>query len=254
MILVWISDYSEGCRRVIFNFVFLFDLLVSWNSTQELSPPPHFFVRLYHYRFLDSCFTCRLMTRVSVCVCTCSVTQSCHTLCDSVDCSPPSSSVHGIFQAGVLKQVAISPVRESSQPRDWTCVSCMGRQILIFTTEPPGKPHLWFIYYYHHLFWCSNCPRFCQWYGPSGCLLCPSDSSSSFFGRCLLALEVVPRSSCIFFAMVPVIFSGALIDWLINSFFQQIFIEWLLLYVLGTFLTSYKVVSLNVSNMLLLEN
>ena len=36
------------------------------------------------------------------------VTQLCLTLCDPVDCSPPCSSVHGIFQARVLEWVAIS--------------------------------------------------------------------------------------------------------------------------------------------------
>ena len=36
------------------------------------------------------------------------VTQSCPTLCDPVDCSPPGSSVHGILQARVLEWVAIS--------------------------------------------------------------------------------------------------------------------------------------------------
>ena len=36
------------------------------------------------------------------------VAQSCLTLCDPVDCSPPGSSIHGIFQARVLKWVAIS--------------------------------------------------------------------------------------------------------------------------------------------------
>ena len=35
------------------------------------------------------------------------VTQSCLTLSDSMDCSPPGSSVHGIFQARVLEGVAI---------------------------------------------------------------------------------------------------------------------------------------------------
>ena len=38
----------------------------------------------------------------------CLVTQSCQTLCDSMDCSLPGSSVHGILQAKVLKWVAIS--------------------------------------------------------------------------------------------------------------------------------------------------
>ena len=47
--------------------------------------------------------------------------------------SPPGSSVHGIFQARILEQVAISSSRGSSQPRDQTlisCVSCTGRWIL----------------------------------------------------------------------------------------------------------------------------
>ena len=36
------------------------------------------------------------------------VAQSCLTFCDPMDCSPPGSSVHGIFQVRILKQVAIS--------------------------------------------------------------------------------------------------------------------------------------------------
>ena len=35
------------------------------------------------------------------------VAQSCPTLCDRMDCSPPGSSVHGIFQARILNWVAI---------------------------------------------------------------------------------------------------------------------------------------------------
>ena len=35
------------------------------------------------------------------------VTQSCLTLSDPLDCSPPGSSVHGIFQARVLEWGAI---------------------------------------------------------------------------------------------------------------------------------------------------
>ena len=37
-----------------------------------------------------------------------SVAQSCLTLCDLMDCSPPVSSVHGILQARKLKWVAIA--------------------------------------------------------------------------------------------------------------------------------------------------
>ena len=35
------------------------------------------------------------------------VAQLCPTLCDPVDCSPPGSSVHGIFQARILEFLAI---------------------------------------------------------------------------------------------------------------------------------------------------
>ena len=42
------------------------------------------------------------MVRVHVCA----VAQSYLTLCDLMDCSPPSSSVHGIFQARILEWVA----------------------------------------------------------------------------------------------------------------------------------------------------
>ena len=42
------------------------------------------------------------------------VAQSCPTLCDPMDCSPPGSSVHGILQARILVWVAISFSRGSS--------------------------------------------------------------------------------------------------------------------------------------------
>ena len=44
--------------------------------------------------------------------------QSCLILCNPMDCSPPGSSVHGILQARILAQIAISSSRGSSQPRD----------------------------------------------------------------------------------------------------------------------------------------
>ena len=40
--------------------------------------------------------------------------QSCLTLCDPTDCSPPGSSVHGILQAGTLEWVARPSSRRSS--------------------------------------------------------------------------------------------------------------------------------------------
>ena len=52
-----------------------------------------------------------------VCV-MCLVAQSCRTLCNPVDCSPPGSSVHGILQARILEWVAMPSSKGSSQPRD----------------------------------------------------------------------------------------------------------------------------------------
>ena len=43
-----------------------------------------------------------------------SIAQSCPTLCDHVDCSPPGSSVRGILQATLLEWAAISSSRASS--------------------------------------------------------------------------------------------------------------------------------------------
>ena len=51
-------------------------------------------------------------------------------LCDSMDWSSPGFSVHGNFQAGILEWVAISFSRGSSQPRDQTSISRIGRQVL----------------------------------------------------------------------------------------------------------------------------
>ena len=62
--------------------------------------------------------------------CCCLVAQLCLTLWDPMDSSPPGSSIHGNSQARILERGAISFSRGSSWPRDWTCVSCIDRQIL----------------------------------------------------------------------------------------------------------------------------
>ena len=46
-------------------------------------------------------------------------------LCDPLDYSLPGPSIHGILQVRLLEWVAISFSRRSSQPRDWTWVSCI---------------------------------------------------------------------------------------------------------------------------------
>ena len=76
-------------------------------------------------------------------MCVCSVLCVCPVLCSSIDCSPPGSSAHGIFQARILELVAISFSRVSSQLRDQTHVSCVswtGSWILYHLCHP-GSTH-----------------------------------------------------------------------------------------------------------------
>ena len=59
--------------------------------------------------------------------------QSGPILCDSLDCSSPGSSVHGILPARILESVAMPSSKGSSQLRDRTHVSyisCTGRWVL----------------------------------------------------------------------------------------------------------------------------
>ena len=90
---------------------------------------------LPEFSFLDGF----IFTLISFgCLCAKSL-QSCPTLCNPMDYSPPGAFVQGILQAGILEWVAMPSFRGSSQPRDWTCisyVSCVGR---------------WVLHYLHHL-------------------------------------------------------------------------------------------------------
>ena len=80
------------------------------------------------------------------------VAQSCPTLCNPMDCSPPGSSVHGILQARKLEWVAIPFSRQSPWPRAWTLVSWI---VVIFlnvwtTREAPcvrQNARQWWCYY-----------------------------------------------------------------------------------------------------------
>ena len=77
--------------------------------------------------------------RVTPCVLCCG--QSCLTLHDPMDCSPPASSVHEIFQARILQQIAISTPRDLPNPGiKPTSLASPALPGGFFTTAPPGKP------------------------------------------------------------------------------------------------------------------
>ena len=50
--------------------------------------------------------------------------QSCTTLYHPMDCCLPGSSIHGILQARILEWLALPYSKDSSWPRDQTCISC----------------------------------------------------------------------------------------------------------------------------------
>ena len=65
------------------------------------------------------------------------VAKSCPTVCDPMDRSLPSSSVHGTYQAGIWEQVAISSSRGTSPNQR---LNLLGRWVLYRATrEAPGK-------------------------------------------------------------------------------------------------------------------
>ena len=63
------------------------------------------------------------------------VPNSCPTLLRPMDYRPPGPSVHGISRARTLEWVAMPSSRGSTRPRDWTCFSCTGRQVLYHWTS-----------------------------------------------------------------------------------------------------------------------
>ena len=89
------------------------------------------------------------------------VTQSCPTLCNPMDCSPPDPAVHGILQERILAWVAIPFSRGSSWPRDLTRMSCIADSL---QSELPGKPinaiHLKKWNFYGKKMWPVICRKF----------------------------------------------------------------------------------------------
>ena len=64
------------------------------------------------------------------------VAQSCSTLCNPMDCSPPGSSVHGLLWERILEWGTIPFSSGSFQPRDQTRVSCIAGRFFIIWSCP----------------------------------------------------------------------------------------------------------------------
>ena len=126
------------------------DILVPWPGIEPMSPalqgrfstigPPGKSITNFYNKTFFKTFT----TLMYVCMYA-KMLQLCPTLCDSMDCSPPGSSVHGDSPGNNMKRIAMPSSRGSSWPRDWTrvsCVSCIDRWILYHRTiwEAPEMP------------------------------------------------------------------------------------------------------------------
>ena len=74
--------------------------------------------------------------------CACSVPQSCRTLCDPMDHSPPGSSVPGILQAWILDWVAMPSSRGSSQGLNLHLLGLLHWQVDSWLLASPVL-HLW---------------------------------------------------------------------------------------------------------------
>jgi len=87
----------------------------------------------------------RQVHKIACCVCMSAQSlQSCPTLCNPKDYSPPDSSNHGILWARIMEWVVVPSSRETSWTRNWTQVSCTEGGF--FTTEWQGKPQIVWCY------------------------------------------------------------------------------------------------------------
>ena len=85
--------------------------------------PVCLFVSKFSFSYKNTCYWIKNHLNL-VCMCVCSVAQSCLTLCDPHGLyNPPGFSVHEILQARILEWVVISFSRGSSWPRNQICFS-----------------------------------------------------------------------------------------------------------------------------------
>ena len=128
---------ARGCRRVwtdplcacLFTFEFsctkLSCLPIPGRDDQAAVSVPRFCpVKLFIFVTVQSCES--------------ESVKSYPILCNPMDCSLPGSSVHGILHS--LEWVAIPFSRGSSQPRDWTWVSCIADRCFTVQATREAQP------------------------------------------------------------------------------------------------------------------
>ena len=130
------------------------------------------------------------------------VTQLCLTLCDPANCSLPGFPLHGILQARILEWIAIPFSRGSSQPRDWTLVSCIAGRLFTMST----------LLLYCKSFLCSPLPT--PFTFPGG--MCMLSQVQLFAAPCTVDGSPPDSSVC-------EIFQARILEWVVLSFSRGIF-------------------------------
>ena len=135
---VSLNIISQMCRFSVLTHLLKLDH--SLGSVLTHSP-----LLLVNFTKLWSClWHSMFVERPYVISCACVHALSHVQFCNPMDCNPPGSSAHGIFQARLLEWVAISSSRGSSQARGQTsisCISCIGRRIL-YQLHHLGSPRV----------------------------------------------------------------------------------------------------------------
>ena len=139
---IYLVPKQKNAEKLCSGFgLLLCPLWVSWTFQGNGNFPTKIDSDINQGKTLWARTVCKQMSTISLvfwainnhtCMCAKSL-QPCLTLCNSVDCGLPGSSVHGILQARILEWVAIPSSRGSSWPRDQThisYISCIGRQVL----------------------------------------------------------------------------------------------------------------------------
>ena len=121
--------YPSSLYYIPLSYHFIAGGLYTLNSFTYFTPTPlpsplttTLLLSVSMYLFLFCFIYVSQIPHISEIICLCLIycvrARSCLTLCDPMDYSPLVSSVHGVFQARILKWGAISFSRGSSRPRD----------------------------------------------------------------------------------------------------------------------------------------
>ena len=160
IVLICMLVYAWTCI-LIFVLLFLFTLLSEqfllnpWKIKKDqmvsLGTITENLTELYHYsqewtnpnltkfKFLYNCYSECKWTNHFIITLLCAVAQSCLTLCDPMNCSPPGSSVHGISQARILRGLPFPPPGDLPDPG--------------IDSAPPTSPALQVDFFFYYATW-----------------------------------------------------------------------------------------------------